>query len=338
MQQNSLPGAIVGIWQDGKAPYVRAFGVRDTASRLPMATNLYMRIGSTTKSFTVTAILQLVEQHKIGLDDPIDAYVPGVPDGTAITIRELAEMRSGLSDYVTDISPTVLADPARQWSPQQVLATSFSHPLLFAPGTQFNYSNANTVLLGQVVEKATGQSLGTYLNQHIFGPEHLTHTISPTGAAFPSPHAQGYTPTPEGTTVNATDWNPSWGGAAGAMISTLDDLHTWVPDVATGKLLTPATQRQRLQFLPAGSQGVAEYGLGLEDANGWIGHSGTIAGYQSQPYYLPSQRTTMVVLLNSGNAEGMVALSKAITKIISPEHLWPPPPETGVSPPPETGD
>lgn len=327
MQQASIPGAIVGVWEDGKAPYVRSFGVRNTASGRRMATDLYMRIGSNTKSFVVTGILQLVDQGKVGLDDPIDKYVPGVPNGNAITIRQLAGMRSGLYSYSNDIVPDgVGSDPLRPWTPQELLAISFSHPPVFAPGTQFDYSNTNTVLLGLVVEKVSGQSLGTYIDRHIARPEHLQHTVFPTDAAFPSPHAQGYTNwDPRQPIANATDWNPSWGGAAGAMISTLDDLRTWTRDVAAGKLVKPATQRDRLQFLPAPGEGEgAEYGLGIENNNGWIGHNGNIAGYMTQPFYLPSQRMTMIVLINSNvNVLGFVALTQAITKIISPNHLWP---------------
>src|SRR6266550_4321795 len=101
MQRASVPGAIVGIWQDGREPYVRAFGVRDTATRQPMATDLSMRIGSTSKTFTVTAILMLAKEGKLGLDDPIDRYVEGVPSGKEITLRQLAAMRSGLLSFRT---------------------------------------------------------------------------------------------------------------------------------------------------------------------------------------------------------------------------------------------
>ena len=90
MQRAAIPGAIVGIWQDGREPYVRAFGMRDTATRQPMATDLYMRIGSNSKAFTVTAILMLADQGKLGLDDPIDRYVKGVPSGNQITLRQRA--------------------------------------------------------------------------------------------------------------------------------------------------------------------------------------------------------------------------------------------------------
>src|SRR6185295_12332316 len=111
MARASIPGAIVGVWQDGREPYVRAFGVRDTATGQPMTTDLYMRIGSTTKTFTVTAILMLVDQGKIGLDDPVDRYVKGVPSGDQITLRQLAAMRSGLYDYSDDTKSEMMENP-----------------------------------------------------------------------------------------------------------------------------------------------------------------------------------------------------------------------------------
>jgi D-alanyl-D-alanine carboxypeptidase len=112
MEKASVPGAIVGIWQDGRAPYVRTFGVRDTATRQPMATDLYMRIGSTSKTFTVTAMLMLADRGKLGLDDPIDRYVKGVPSGDQITLRQLAAMRSGLYDYADDTIRSCRSSPS----------------------------------------------------------------------------------------------------------------------------------------------------------------------------------------------------------------------------------
>jgi D-alanyl-D-alanine carboxypeptidase len=196
-----------------------------------------------------------------------------------------------------------------------------------------DYTNVNFVLLGLVVEKVSHQPLATYIEQHILKPEHLTHTSLPTGAAFPSPHAQGYTNwTVEcllshacGTTLNATSWNPSWSWAAGAMISTLGDLHHWARDVATGALLTPATQRQRVRFIaeqPGASHDIG-YGLALSRVNGWIGHTGSIAGYESLTIYLPSQQATVVVLINTNiNPEANALLGRAITRIITPKHVY----------------
>lgn len=336
MRQALIPGAIVGVWQPGMTPYVRAFGVRDTATRQPMSTDLHMRIGSVTKTFTITALLQLVDQGKVRLDSPISKYLARIPHGNAITIRELADMRSGLFDYTsTDafLRPW-LADTQRDWTPRQLLSDSFSKPLLFVPGTTYNYSNTNTVLLGLVVEKVSHQPLASYIKQHILAPEHLTHTSFPVGAGLPSPHAQGYTNeecvalgSACGTTANATSWNPSWAWASGAMISTLGDLHRWAGDVATGKLLTPAAQKQRVRFIAVPGFRNVGYGLGLRANNGWIGHSGDIPGYLTLMIYRPSQQATVVVLLNTDVLTQQVAflkLAEAITTIITPKHAYEP--------------
>ena len=113
MQRAAVPGAIVGVWQDDAAPFARAFGMRDTAGQ-PMATHLLMRIGSVSKTFTTTAVLQLVDQGKVGLDDPISRFVSDVPNGDNITIRQLAAMRSGLYDYSEVVVPGVPSQPHRQ--------------------------------------------------------------------------------------------------------------------------------------------------------------------------------------------------------------------------------
>src|SRR5262245_36193500 len=148
----------------------------------------------------------------------------------------------------------------------------------------------------------------------------------PADATLPSPHARGYTKMPDGKIVDGTDWNPSWGWASGQMVSTADDLHIWARDLATGKLLTPAAQREREKFQPAPSEGDgALYGLGVEYQFGWIGHNGNI--YQTYAYYLPSEKTTMVVMVNSNADAGAVwDFIRGIVKIITPDHPWPAPP------------
>jgi D-alanyl-D-alanine carboxypeptidase len=325
MGRASIPGAIVGIWQDGREPYVRAFGVRDTATRQPMATDLYMRIGSTSKTFTVTAVMMLADQGKLGLDDPIDRYVEGVPSGNQITLRHLAAMRSGLYDYGNDTNPKLPENPFRQWTPRELLETAFRHPLLFPPGSAFDYSNTNTVLLGLVVEKVSGQSLASFIEQNILKPQGMNRTVFPAAAEFPLPHARGYFKLPDGKVVDATDWNPSWGWASGNMISTLDDMRVWARDFAVGNLISPPMKRERDQFFPAPAEGDgAQYGLAIENQNGWIGHNGNLMSYMAYPYYLPAERITLVVLINSGvDVPGSWVMMQDITRIISPNRPWP---------------
>ncbi|WP_405498053.1 serine hydrolase domain-containing protein [Streptomyces sp. NBC_00096] len=327
MTDAKVPGVQVALSAPGKGEYVRAFGVADKATRAPMTDNLNMRIGSETKTFTVTALLKLVDEHKIGLDDPIGKYIDGVPNGELITLRELAEMRSGLFSYSADedFYKALTSNPRRPFTPQELLEYAFKHPVLSAPNAKFYYCNTNLILLGLVVEKVSGQKLADYITKEVIEPAGLKHTVFPAGAEFPDPHAQGYTDqTASGKVEDAADWNPSWGWAAGAMISDLQDLRQWAKVLATGELLTKATQAQRLKVVNA-LPGTG-YGLGIFNVQGWIGHNGSIPGYQTLTIYDPQYKATLVVLLNTDiSAEGeepSTLFGQAITKIVTPDHVY----------------
>lgn len=329
LSETKVPGVIVGLWAPGKGSYVKTFGVADKATGAPMRTDLNFRIGSETKTFTVTALLQLVDQKKIRLDDPIAKYVGGVPNGDRITLRELAGMRSGLFNYSEDpaFDKALTTTPNRVFSPRQLLDYSFKHPVNFAPDAKFEYSNTNLILLGLVVEKMTGRPIGEVITQDVLEPAGLHHTVFPKGAAFPEPHPQGYTDqTASGKIENSTNWDPSWAWAAGAMISDLQDLRSWAKTLATGTLLTPATQAERLRTRSVGIPG-AGYGLGIFDVQGWIGHNGSIPGYESLTVYLPEAEATMVILMNTdvtvGGQEPSTLFGKAVTGIVTPDHVYP---------------
>jgi D-alanyl-D-alanine carboxypeptidase len=329
MTAAGVPGAIIGIWgPDGT--YVRAFGVADKTTRAPMKTDFYSRIGSVTKTFTVTAVLQLADQGKLGLDDSIAEFIDGVPLGDRITLRQLARMQSGLFNYSgsPEFQQAVFADPRRTFTPRELLHYALEQPNRFPPGEGFEYSNTNTVLLGLVVQKVSGQPLPDYIHDHILVPLGMSHTSFPDINEFPDPHAQGYTvQTADGKEAVATDWNPSWTWAAGAMISTLDDMRIWAGALATGKLLTPRMQAQRLQTV--GSPGMPPqdgYGLGIFNLGGWIGHNGSLPGYQAVAVYLPQKQTTLVILTNTDieyqGGEPSSALATAITKELTPDHVY----------------
>jgi D-alanyl-D-alanine carboxypeptidase len=327
-RQAGIPGVVVGLWMPGKGSYVRATGVADTATNRPMTTDGYVRIGSETKTFTVTALLELVDDRRIRLDDPISRYVPGVPNGGRITLRHLAEMRSGLFPYTSDpdFVQDLLSDPQRSFTPREVLAYGFKHKNTFAPGKEFQYSNSNLVLLGLVIEKVSGQRLVDFIDERVLRPARLHHTLFPEGAEFPEPHPRGYTnQTLSGAVADSTDWNPSWAWAAGAMISDLHDLRRWADIVATGKLLSPQTQAQRLKTLPTGIPGLS-YGLGIFKTGGWIGHNGSIPGYETVTVYLPSKKATLVIMINtditSGGQEPSTLLARAVTGVVTPGNVY----------------
>lgn len=329
MTTTGVPGAIVGIWgPDGD--YVRAFGVADKSTRAPMKTDFYSRIGSVTKTFTVTAVLQLADEGKLGLDDPVAEYVPGVPLGDRITLRQLARMQSGLFNYSAspEFQKAMFADPRRAFTPRELLNYALSEPNQFPPGGRFEYCNTNTILLGLVVQKVTGEPLHSYVHDKILAPLGMNHSSFPTTNEFPDPHAQGYTvQTADGKEATATDWDPSWGWAAGAMISTLDDMRIWAGALATGKLLTPRMQEQRLQTV--GSPGMPPqdgYGLGIFNLGGWIGHNGSLPGYQTVVVHLPQKQTSLVITTNTDieyqGGEPSTTLATAITKELTPDHIY----------------
>lgn len=322
-----VAGAVVGVWRCHDA-YTRAFGVADTATGEPMRTDVHHRIGSVTKTFTVTAVLQLVDDGEIRLDDSVADYVDGVPGGDRITVRHLARMQSGLPNYSTStaFAAQLFADPQRHFCPRELLDIAFARPVSFAPGDDFEYSNTNTVLLGIIVEEVGGLPLADHVRTRITDPLGLRHTGFPVGTEFEDPHAQGYLKVGDDEAVT-TDWNPSWAGAAGAMTSTLDDMRAWAAALGAGALLTPETHRQRLETvsLPTLPPHYG-YGLGLFDLAGWVGHNGSLPGYQTVVARLADGPTTMVVLLNGSAAtpdgDPSTVVANAITRVISPDHVY----------------
>jgi D-alanyl-D-alanine carboxypeptidase len=333
-----IPGAIVALSMPGEIEYAKAFGSGDTSTGDPMLVDDFTRIGSVTKTFTGTAILQLVDQGKISLSDPISRYVDGVPFGDFITLDLLGRMRSGLADYTeTDefleraYTELPAGPDAFTTTPQELIETAFRQPMEFPPGTDYKYSNTNAVLLGMVVEKVTGLSLGDYLQRNIFGPLDMDRTSYPPNGLLPVPHPHGYTKAPNGDILDATLWNPSWGDAAGKIVSDLADMTVWAVVLGNGTLLRPDTQAQRIGNGSSVAPGL-DYAFALFNAGGWLGHNGDIPGYATVVVYLPERSASLVVFTNSDVPEqhsaGQIAYD--VTSIATPDHLYeasPRPPE-----------
>jgi D-alanyl-D-alanine carboxypeptidase len=331
MQVADIPGVDVGLWIPGRGSYVRAFGVADKATGAPMRTDTNFRIGSETKTFTATVLLELVDHHRVRLDDPIDKYVPGVPDGGKITVRDLADMRSGLYPYENNkaFEKSLLSMPQQHFTPRQLLAYSFTHPLDFTPGTAWEYSDTNFIVLGLLIQNVTGVDVARAIRCGATDPSGLPHSFLPDlPRDFPSPRAHGYAEN-NGLQLDTTFWSPSWAWAAGGIVSDLWGLKRWARDVAVGTLLRPATQKQRTDFLPTTIPNLT-YGLGLFDYSGWIGHDGIVPGYNTVAVYLPQQHATLVVLDNTDTlyqgTPPAALLAAAITNIVTPGNVY------GISP------
>src|SRR5215213_4844042 len=309
--EGGAPGAIAAV-RTPKGTWISTRGVADLSSGEPMRADMHHRIGSVTKPFTTTLLLQAEAEGLLSLDDTIEKYIKGVPNGDEITLRQMADMASGIADYTENkqMWAEVLSDPERVWTPQELARIGIKDSSMFDLGIDRYYSNTNFILLGLVLEQVTGKPLERLYSKQIIKPLHLKETSFPDAedSSIPEPHAQGYTlQSQNAEPLNATDWNPSWGWAAGGMISTADDLLLYGRALGTGKgLLPPQQQAERLDSFIVNDifNDLAYYGLGLTYDRGWIGHGGDIPGYNTQLFYHPDLDATVVVEVNSNIAAG----------------------------------
>ncbi len=303
----SAPGAIVGIGTPA-GTWTAAYGLADPTTKSAMSIGLHTRIGSITKTFIGGVILQLAQERQLSLEDPISKYVAGVPNGERITLRMLAEMTSGLASYTrsTAFTDAYFAKPSTVYTADQILAGALKLKPSFAPGTKYEYSNTNTVLLGKVIEKVTRQPIGDVLRTRIFNRLKMASTTWPDGSAdMPQPYALGFSLQGNGTPGkprDATNWNPSYSWTAGEIISTMNDLLVYGRALGTGQgLLDPETQVERLTSFTSPHE---QYGIALVCLDGWVGHTGELPGYNTVVFYDTRSDTTVAVQTNSDIRSG----------------------------------
>jgi len=306
----NLPGLNVGVWVPGRGSYIQALGVSDLATAAPLQLDDRFRIASITKTFTATAILQLVDQQQISLDDRLARYITGIPYGDQITIGQLLAMTSGIYEFLDDsaLVTAYVDNPLLPFSLSQLVAIIQQNKPLFRPGTDIAYDDSGYYLLGAIAEKVSGLPLPQLIAEKIAHPLGLSETSYPATPAMPAPFSRGYL-VEAASFRDVTDSNPDVPAGAGAMISSLLDLKAWVKALATGTLLTPATQARRLQakVLTRTPQLTIRYGLGIASFNGFLGHDGSIFGYGSTALYLPAKDATIVAVGNAGGIAGNAA-------------------------------
>ncbi len=302
VMQYDVPGAVAGVWIPGEGSWTTAVGLADIENGTPTTTDMSWPLRSVTKSYTVTLLLQLVDEGKLSLDDPISEYVDGVTNGDQITLRQLAGMSSGNADYINDDFIEVFsADPTRIFTLDELNSFVLGKPAQFEPGAEHVYTNANTNLLGAVVEKVTGQPFAEVLNERILAPLGLTDTKYILDVTtWTQPHTLGYGPNADPR--EPMDQNFSIFGPAGSMVSTLDDSHLWAQALASGELLQTSTQAEREQGAPLDSgPPYDQYALGIGETNGWWGHNGEGLGYTAAVFSNPQTGASIVVFTNESN-------------------------------------
>ena len=236
------PGAVLLV-RDGARTQRMAAGLADVARERPMRPDDRLRIASLTKTYTATVVLQLVAERRLSLDDTVESRLPGlVPNGGAITIRQLLNHTSGLFDHEADervLAPYLAGNFGHFWPARTLVEIAVSHPPLFAPGARHSYSNTNYVLLGLVVEAVTGKPIGRELRRRIFGPLGLRATEYPTTPRIAGRHAHGYLVVEQPPAVDVTGISPSLSHAAGAIVSNVTEVARFYRALLAGRLLRP---------------------------------------------------------------------------------------------------
>jgi D-alanyl-D-alanine carboxypeptidase len=301
MEENNLPSVAVGVWIPGEGAYVKAFGTANLETGREREVSDPFRIASITKTFTATAILQLVDEGKLSTSDTLEAWYPNFPNADEITIRDLLMMRSGIPDFADEtVMSAYYQSPLEPFTAEDAIAVAASKANAFSPPDQKTvYINTNFVLLEQIVQKVSGQEMDTFLAENVFIPLGMAETFYATDPSLPSLlHGYSWDAATE-TFRDMTEVNPDLPGGAGAIVSTVGDLHKYVLALCSGGLLEPENQRERLAGITLdGDPEFVKYGEGVLLLGQFCGHNGTIFGFSSEAFYLPAKDAVIVINVN----------------------------------------
>jgi len=323
------PGFQVAIQRHGRPILVASYGIANLEFNAPVRDDTAFRIASLTKQFTAAALLKLQEEGKLSVDDRLDKYFPRFPRGGEVTLYQLAHHTSGIHNYLE--LPDYLADVMvrRNADAQAAFFAKMPSVYDFAPGTRWHYSNSAYILLGGVIEKASGQSLEGVLHSRFFAPLGMTHTAVDDELVIVPGRAAGYDDLGNGRLANAGYLSVIATGGAGSIRSTATDLLKWSEGVFGGKVLNTASMKARLEPGRLVDGSIADmgsdkqqaplgygYGVGIYKPNGKlkIGHSGGIWGFNTYMCHYPDDGVSIVVLHNCAKRG---AVSDLVQKIES---------------------
>lgn len=303
LENSDLPGMVVGIWSGEKGfSYIKGKGLSNLHTGEAIKTEDLFRVGSNTKTFVVTAVLQLADEGKLSLEDHLSKYFPDFPKSSKVTLRMLCDMTSGIPNYTATpaFEQAIEQYPRKEWTPEELVDLVKNEPYLFEPGTNVSYSNTNTTFLGMILEKMERKKLEDILNDRLIKPLGLRNTYLASGHLLPANSIHGYmnmTDTLSYTDDVSATYDLSWAWAAGGMVSNLEDIKTWVEALVDGTFLSSDLQKQR--FTSAYSMNQNMYGLGMFTMGGnmW-GHNGGLPGYTSIMMHHRTRKITMVLFFN----------------------------------------
>lgn len=297
------PGAVVLVARGDTVLWRAARGSTETEAGRPLTPNDRFHIGSLTKQMAAVGLLKLVEAGKVSLDDTLARYVPDIPNGDRIVVAQLLNHTSGISG-LPDMAQTPPGLLPLQASTDALINAFKNQAPAFAPGERFAYNDSGYILVGKIIESASGKPWHAYLEETLFRPLGMRDTCYCTGPSIVSGYAQR-----EGR-VRRVAPNITWEHAAGALVSTLDDLLKWNRALHEGRVLTPATYQQLVT--PRGP--VGNYGFGIDHGplNGreQLSHSGSVPGHAAHLLYLPGPGLTVALLRNRNDGREYEALAR----------------------------
>jgi D-alanyl-D-alanine carboxypeptidase len=288
------------VAKGGKVVMEKGYGMANVELDVPNTPDTKFRLGSITKQFTATAIMQLQEQGKLSVNDVACKYLPSCPEAwKAITVHHLLTHTSGIPSYTNAEfmqKPQSVRSPL---SPVEIVMLSKDKPLEFEPGTKWNYDNTGYVFLGAIIEKVSGETYADYLKKHVFGPLDMQNSGYDDTKTLLKNRAAGYQPAPGGSMINSDYIDMSLPHAAGSLYSTVRDLYRWDRAMYGEKILTKASWEK--MFTPVQH----DYGYGLMVApianHRQIGHGGGIFGFTTYIARFPDDDAFVVVLSNFTN-------------------------------------
>ena len=319
VQADHLRAVLVKVTVDGQQVVRQAVG--ESMTGVPATTEMHFRNGAVAISYMSTLLLMLVDEGTVSLDDKLSTWLPDVPHSAEVNLGQLAQMTSGYVDFeqTPELNAGQYADPFKQWTPQELLALAVNKPLVYPPGTNWNYSHTNYVLLGLALEKITGKDLATLLQEKVLSPLGLENTGNNLGTpVIPEPVLHAFSSERRQTLQipasipfyeESTFWNPSWTLAQGAIQTTnLDDLAATAEKINSGQLLSPESYAKLITTDLRGKttsidgcsscfpQSVGySYGFGMVTTGNWVMQNPLFAGESAVDAYLPAQKAAIAV-------------------------------------------
>lgn len=318
LKTTGVPSASIAVVQDGKIAYLQAYGSARLEPQMAATPAMLYSIGSISKQFTATAILMLVQESKLSLDDPVSKYVSGLTDGDHVTIREILSHTSGYQDYwPQDYVPPEMLKPI---SAEEIMDRWARKPLDFEPGTKWQYSNTNYVIAGVIVEKVSGMPLLRFLSAHVFTPLGMKSVADTNLNKLPPTDPTGYFRYALGPLHPAPKEGRGWMFAAGELAMTAEDLAKWDISMMDETVLQPVSYHEMETDTLLKSGVGTHYGLGIfvRDVNGHreLLHGGEVSGFVSDNVVLPDDKIAVVVLTNQDASEAASGIGSRVRDLL----------------------